>query len=137
MKLLLENWRQFINEEPDPFAKQLIEEGLLDIVKDRGASIKALKNKVYDQALKQFISLSGKISDKSAPVKTIIQKYLPSPVQMAALTAISLAIAAAGKPDLAQKIIAGSVSVTDVMGALSGMLEKQEVDEAGTLVHRT
>jgi len=126
MRLLFENWRSFINEEQDPFAKQLIEEGLLDVVRNRAASLKALKNKAYEQALKQFISISGKISDKSAPLKAVIQKYLPSPVQMAALTAISLAIAATGKPELAQKIISGTVSVADVMGALAGMLEEQD-----------
>ena len=122
----MENWREFVNEEQDPFAKQLIEEGLLDIVKNRAASIKTLKNKAYDQALKQFISISGKISDKSAPLKAAIQKYLPSPVQMAALTAISLAVAAAGKPALAQKIVAGAVSVADVLGAMAGMLEERD-----------
>lgn len=133
MNLIFENWREFLDEEVsgDVLTKQLIEEGLLDIVRDRGTALKALKNKAYDRALKQFISISEKISDKSIPVKAAIKKYLPAAMQVAAISAVGLAVAAAGKPDLAQKIISGSVTVLDVMMAMSGTLGEQEEIEEG------
>ena len=132
MKLLLENWREFVNEDVDSLEQHLINEGLMDVIKDTALSLKALKNKAYDAALKQFISVSDKISDKTIPVKEAIKKYLPSPIQVAALAAISLTIAAAGKPMLAQKVISGTVSVSDIMAALSGVLAEEKKNETVT-----
>ena len=126
MKDLFENWREFVDEETDVFAQQLINEGLLDVIKDKAKSAAALKNKAYDQALRQFISISGKITDKTVPLKTAVQKYLPKTVQLAAVAAIGLTVAAAGKPMLAQRVVSGTASVTDVLGALSGVMAEEE-----------
>ena len=131
MKDLFENWREFVDEETDVFAQQLINEGLLDVIKDKAKSAAALKNKVYDQALRQFISISGKITDKTAPLKTAVQKYLPKTVQLAAVAAIGLAVASSGKPILAQRVVSGTASVTDVLAALSGVMAEEE-DETPT-----
>ena len=131
MKLILENWREFVDEETDVFAQQLINEGLLDVIKDKAKSAAALKNKVYDQALRQFISISGKITDKTVPLKTAVQKYLPKTVQLAAVAAIGLAVASSGKPILAQRVVSGTASVTDVLAALSGVMAEEE-DETPT-----
>ena len=126
MKDLFENWREFVDEETDVFAQQLINEGLLDVIKDKAKSAAALKNKAYDQALRQFISISGKITDKTVPLKTAVQKYLPKTVQLAAVAAIGLAVASSGKPILAQRVVSGTASVTDVLGALSGVMAEEE-----------
>ena len=126
MKDLFENWREFVDEETDVFAQQLINEGLLDVIKDKAKSAAALKNKAYDQALRQFISISGKITDKTVPLKTAVQKYLPKPVQLAAVAAIGLAVASSGKPILAQRVVSGTASVTDVLAALSGVMAEEE-----------
>ena len=131
MKDLFENWREFVDEETDVFAQQLINEGLLDVIKDKAKSAAALKNKVYDQALRQFISISGKITDKTVPLKTAVQKYLPKTVQLAAVAAIGLAVASSGKPILAQRVVSGTASVTDVLAALSGVMAEEE-DETPT-----
>ena len=126
MKDLFENWREFVDEETDVFAQQLINEGLLDVIKDKAKSAAALKNKAYDQALRQFISISGKITDKTVPLKTAVQKYLPKTVQLAAVAAIGLAVASSGKPILAQRVVSGTASVTDVLAALSGVMAEEE-----------
>ena len=131
MKDLFENWREFVDEETDVFAQQLINEGLLDVIKDKAKSAAALKNKAYDQALRQFISISGKITDKTVPLKTAVQKYLPKTVQLAAVAAIGLAVASSGKPILAQRVVSGTASVTDVLAALSGVMAEEE-DETPT-----
>ena len=131
MKDLFENWREFVDEETDVFAQQLINEGLLDVIKDKAKSAAALKNKAYDQALRQFISISGKITDKTVPLKTAVQKYLPKTVQLAAVAAIGLAVASSGKPTLAQRVVSGTASVADVLGALSGLMAEEE-DETPT-----
>ena len=134
MKLLLENWREYVNEEPVhlDFEKQLLEEGILDYIKDKAAAAAKIKEKTYDTALRQFISISQTISDKGAPIKQIIKKYIPTSAQYAVLGAIVLAIAATGKAQLANKVATGNVSLADILGAGLGAMSEEKKNETPT-----
>jgi hypothetical protein len=106
MKLLFENWRQYLNENDSStttydFEKDFLEEGkLADFIKNKTLAAKKLKDKAYDSALKQFLKVYNSVADKSTPIKTAIKKYMPAPVQKAVFAAVILAVAAALSEDL-------------------------------------
>jgi hypothetical protein len=129
MKLLFENWRQYLNENDSStttydFEKDFLEEGkLADFIKNKTLAAKKLKDKAYDSALKQFLKVYNSVADKSTPIKTAIKKYMPAPVQKAVFAAVILAVAAAGKPDLAGKIASGNVTLADIAGIFTALSE--------------
>jgi len=125
MKLLLENWREYLNEDCSQydFEKQLLEEGKIwDFIKDSVTAAAKLKEKIYDDALEQFIKTSRKVSDMTMPVNKFIQKYIPKSAQAVTVWAISLSVAATGKPKLAEKIALGKpVTLKAALGSGVGV----------------
>ena len=90
------------------FEKQLLEEEKIwDFIKDSATAAAKLKEKIYDEALLQFINISQKVSDITTPVNELIQKHIPKSAQAATVWALSLSAAAKGKPRLAQRIASG------------------------------
>jgi len=136
MKLLLENWREYLKEEDPPqydFEKQLLEEGKIwDFIKDSATAAAKLKEKIYDEALYQFLNISQKVSDLTTPVNELIQKHIPKSAQAATVWALSLSAAAKGKPKLAQRIALGKpTAIKDVMIGV-GATVKEEKNETPT-----
>ena len=129
MKLLLENWREFMNEDCSQydFEKQLLEEGKIwDFIKDSVTAAAKLKEKIYDEALLQFIKTSQTVSDMTIPVNEFIQKYIPKSAQAVTVWAIALSAAAKGKPKLAHKIASGKPTTLKAVlgGAGAAITEK-------------
>jgi hypothetical protein len=140
MKLLLENWRVYINEVEEPVQYEydlkieLLEEGKIwDFVKDKTAAAKKLKEKAYTEALRMFINISDKITDTNVTVKKVIDQHVPPGAQVVVLAAIALAIGAVGQPTLAAKVVSGNAAMADVLGALSSIVgENKKKNETTT-----
>jgi hypothetical protein len=135
MKLLLENWRKYLTEDYPQydFEKQLLEEEKIwDFIKDSATAAGKLKEKIYDEALLQFLNISQKVTDTMMPVNEFIQKHIPKSLQAATVWAVSLAAAAKGKPKLAQRIALGKpTAIKDVMIGV-GAAVKEEKNETPT-----
>ena len=129
MKLLLENWREYLTEgcPQYDFEKQLLEEGKIwDFIKDSATAAAKLKEKIYDEALYQFLNISQEVTDTMMPVSKFIQKHIPKRAQTATVWALALSAAANGKPKLAQRIALGKpTTLKDVMIGV-GATVKQE-----------
>ena len=109
------------------FEKQLLEEGKIwDFIKDSATAAAKLKEKIYDEALYQFLNISQEIADTMMPVNKFIQKHIPKSAQTATVWALALSAAANGKPKLAERIALGKpTTLKDVMIGV-GATVKQE-----------
>tara|TARA_R110002110_G_scaffold157524_1_gene353531 strand:- start:211 stop:618 length:408 start_codon:yes stop_codon:yes gene_type:complete len=135
MKLLLENWRKYLKEDRPQydFEKQLLEEGeIWDFIKDSATAAAKLKEKIYDEALKQSIETYQKVTDITIPVRDFIQQYIPKPAQEATKWALSLSAAAKGKPKLAQRIASGKPTALKALGLGVGATITEEQNETPT-----
>jgi hypothetical protein len=130
MKLLLENWRKYLTEDYPQydFEKQLLEEEKIwDFIKDSATAAAKLKEKIYDEALYQFLNISQKVSDVTTPVNELIQKYIPKRAQAATVWALSLSAAAKGKPKLAQRIASGKpTTLKDAMIGVGATITEEQ-----------
>jgi hypothetical protein len=130
MKLILENWREYLKEEPQvyDFERDLLEEGLIDLIKDKASAAKALKDEKWNQALKMIINVSQKIEDTSISVQAAINKHIPKPLQALAAAALVAFFVNAGNPGLASKIATRSVTIDDIQSHLATLTENKEKD---------
>ena len=134
MQAIWEKWNNYLagwslkeNSPQYDFEKQLLEEEKIgDFIKDSAMAAAKLKEKIYDEALMQFLNISQKVTNMMMPVNEFIQKHIPQSFQATTVFAISLAAAAKGRPKLAQRIALGKpTTLKDVMIGV-GATVKQE-----------
>ena len=119
MKLLLENWHQYLNES------ELLEEGKIwDYIKDKASAASALKDKALQKALNIFIKTALEVKDEAKSVKEFIDEYVPPEMQALALAAVAIFVASTGRGPLAMKIAQGNAGMSDIMGLMPGMMSE-------------
>tara|TARA_R110000765_G_scaffold12873_1_gene39312 strand:- start:31 stop:432 length:402 start_codon:yes stop_codon:yes gene_type:complete len=125
MKLLLENWRQYLieSEQTCVFERELLEEGKIwDYIKDKASAASALKDKALQKALNIFIKTALEVKDEAKSVKEFIDEYVPPEMQAKALAAVAIFVASTGRSALAMKIAQGNAGMGDISGLIPGML---------------
>ena len=127
MKLLLENWHQYLNESEQTcaFERELLEEGKIwDYIKDKASAASALKDKALQKALNIFIKTALEVKDEAKSVKEFIDEYVPPEMQALALAAVAVFVASTGRGPLAMKIAQGNAGMSDIMGLMPGMMSE-------------
>ena len=129
MKLLLENWRKYLNEDEQTcvFERELLEEGKIwDYIKDKASAASALKDKALQKALNIFIKTALEVEDEAKSVKEFIDEYIPPEMQALALAAVAIFVASTGRGPLAMKIAQGNAGMGDIMGFMPGILGERK-----------